>query len=221
MFTVHQPSVPTTEGERFPVRRIFCIGKNYADHAEEMGSDPATVPPVFFTKPADAACVAREIPFPLATENLHYEAELVVALDRGGTAFSEGEAIRAIYGYAAGCDLTRRDLQAAAKEQGGPWDLAKALDNGAMLAPITPRRGLLDGGRITLMLNNEIRQSADIGDMIWSVPEILMRLSRYFELRPGDLVFTGTPAGVGPLQPEDRVEVTVADLPPLRFTLTE
>lgn len=221
MFTLRQPSIPVVDGRRFPVRRIFCIGKNYADHAIEMGSDPKSEPPVFFTKPADAACSAREIPFPLATDDLHYEAELVVGIGAGGTALSDKEAAAAIVGYACGCDLTRRDLQAEAKERRAPWDLAKAFDDSAMVGKLMPRNDVLTSGSIELKLNGETRQSADLADMIWSVPEILSRLSRYFELRPGDLVYTGTPAGVGALQPEDHVEIAIADLPPLRFTLLE
>lgn len=221
MFTVSQPSVPTADGQRFPIRRIFCIGKNYADHTKEMGGDPKTTPPVFFTKPADAATSMREIPYPLATDDLHYEGELVVALKDGGTALSEKEAIAAIYGYACGCDLTRRDLQKEAKERCAPWDLAKALDNGAVLGRLQQASGLLDQGPISLSVNGETRQSSDLSEMIWSTPEIIMKLSRYFHLCPGDLIFTGTPAGVGALEPEDRVEVAIADLPPLRFSLVE
>lgn len=219
MIQILHPSIPTTDGERFPVRRIFCIGKNYADHVKEMGGDPKDAPPVFFTKPSDAACSLEQIPFPRATENLHYEGELVVALGSGGTDLDPSEALETIHGYACGCDLTRRDLQNEAKEQGGPWDLAKALDNGAMLGPLTKRSELLAEGRLELAVNGETRQSADLTDMIWSIPEIIARLSAYFELKAGDLVFTGTPSGVGQLAPGDSVEVRIADLAPLRFSL--
>ncbi len=220
MFDVPAPKIPTTSGEAFPVRRIFCVGKNYAEHTREMGGDPKDTPPVFFTKPADAACTEGTIPFPPATDDLHYEGELVVALAGGGNDLSFDQAARAIYGYAAGCDLTRRDLQAEAKASGGPWDLAKALDRGAMLGPLVPMPGeVLDRGALVLTVNGEKRQDGDLSDMIWSIPELLAKLSRYFELRSGDLVFTGTPAGVGPLAKGDSVEVRIADLPPLRFTL--
>lgn len=217
MFTIAQPTLPVAGGGPFPVRRIFCIGKNYADHVREMGDDPRARPPVFFTKPADAACCDPVIPFPQATRNLHYEGELVVALKAGGTDLGPDAAAAAIFGYACGCDLTRRDLQDEAKAAGGPWDLAKALDRGAMVGPISERASV--AGILRLSVNGTERQNADIGGMIWPVPDIISRLSRYFELRPGDLVFTGTPSGVGPLAPGDRVEVTIADLVPLRFSL--
>lgn len=219
MIDVSQPTVATTDGDPFPVRRIFCIGKNYADHTREMGGDPRTSLPVFFTKPADAASNDGTIPFPQATDNLHYEGELVAALKGGGKNISASDAGKLIYGYACGCDLTRRDLQLEAKEKGNPWDLAKALDNGAMMGPITPRTAVMGEGPIKLSVNGEERQSADLDDMIWSVAEIIAKLSTYFELKAGDLVFTGTPAGVGKLLPGDKVEVAIADLAPLRFSL--
>ena len=218
MHQVIQPTAPTTEGHAFPVRRIFCIGKNYADHTKEMGGDPKTTPPVFFTKPADAVCTDEVVPFPLATDNLHYEGELVVALKSGGTMLSEDDARATIYGYACGCDLTRRDLQNEAKERRAPWDLAKALDRGAMVGPILPREDVIDKGPVELKLNGEVRQSSDLADMIWPIPAIIAKLSQYFELKPGDLLFTGTPAGVGEAKPGETIEVTIADLPPLRFS---
>lgn len=221
MHTIEPTTVPTTTGEAFPVRRIFCIGKNYAEHTREMGGDPKTTPPIFFTKPADAASTADEIKFPTATDNLHYEGELVVALKSGGADLTEVEASATIYGYAAGCDLTRRDLQNEAKDRGGPWDLAKALDNGAMLGAIAPRTDVLRVGSISSSVNGEVRQQGVLEDMVWSIPEILSKLSTYFELKAGDLIFTGTPAGVGQLKRGDTVEVKVADLPPLRFSLAK
>lgn len=221
MFDVPAPTLPTTSGELFPVRRIFCIGKNYADHVAEMGGDPKATEPVFFTKPADAACSAASIPFPLATEDLHYEGELVVALKAGGVELDPAACAQLIYGYACGCDLTRRDLQAVAKERKAPWDLAKALDNGAMIGPIEQREGVvLDKGPVQLSVNGELRQDGDLSQMVWSIPEMIAKLSHYFELKAGDLVFTGTPSGVGALQRGDSVEVAIADLPPLTFGLT-
>ncbi|MEO1042060.1 MAG: fumarylacetoacetate hydrolase family protein [Pseudomonadota bacterium] len=212
--------MPTTTGEAFPVRRIFCIGKNYADHVAEMGGDPKATEPVFFTKPADAASSARSIPFPQATEDLHYEGELVVALKSGGTEISEDACASLIYGYACGCDLTRRDLQGLAKKRSAPWDLAKALDNGAMIGPIEKHEGVvLSEGAIQLSVNGEVRQDSDLSKMVWSIPEMIAKLSTFFELKPGDLVFTGTPSGVGALDRGDEVEVMIADLPPLRFGL--
>lgn len=218
-WTVEPSLLRTADGKKLPVRRIFCIGKNYADHVAEMGSDPKSAPPVFFTKPADAACQDEVIPFAQGTDNLHYEAELVAVLGHGGRNLSEDEAATVIYGYACGCDLTRRDLQLAAKESGAPWDLAKALDHGAVLGPVLPCTEVMDAGRLTLSLNGAVRQDADLSAMIWSLPEIIARLSAYFVLKAGDVIFTGTPAGVGPLAPGDRVEITIADLPPLRFTM--
>ncbi|MEM0930176.1 MAG: fumarylacetoacetate hydrolase family protein [Pseudomonadota bacterium] len=221
MFDVSAPTLPTTDGDAFPVRRIFCIGKNYADHVAEMGGDPKATEPVFFTKPADAASAASSIPFPLATENLHYEGELVVALKAGGQQLDEADCAALIYGYACGCDLTRRDLQALAKERAAPWDLAKALDNGAMIGPIEPREGqVLDQGPVKLSVNGEVRQDGDLAQMVWSIPEMIAKLSTYFELKAGDLIFTGTPSGVGALHRGDEVEVVIADLPPLRFGLS-
>ncbi|MCQ8186592.1 fumarylacetoacetate hydrolase family protein [Parvularcula maris] len=214
-----QASLPVIGGETFPVRRIFCIGKNYADHAAEMGSDPKSEPPVFFTKPADAVFTGETMPFPPITENLHFEGELVVALRDGGKNLGEEEARACVYGYACGCDLTRRDLQSEAKKRGAPWDMAKGFDNSAAIGPLVPMPGEPMEGELATLVNGEERQRTSLSKMIWSVPETLSRLSRYVELKPGDLLFTGTPAGVGRLDPGDRVEVTVADLPSLRFTL--
>ena len=180
MHQLDQPVVATTTGEAFPVRRIFCIGKNYADHVVEMGGDPKSTPPVFFTKPADAACSDDAIPFPLATEDLHYEGELVVALSSGGQNLSEADAASLIYGYACGCDLTRRDLQNEARASGSPWDLSKALDQGAMIGPLHPRTDVMTEGRLRLAVNGEVRQDEDLKLLIWSIPEIIAKLSIYF-----------------------------------------
>lgn len=220
-----QAFVAVKGGGRFPVRRIFCIGKNYADHVKEMGGDPKLNPPVFFTKPADAVVASgSKIPYAQATEHLHYEGELVVALKDGGRNIPSPEAAsRLIFGYAAGCDLTRRDLQAAAKKGGAPWDTAKAFDNSAPIGEIVPADqlspGEIEGGRISLSVNGAERQSSDLAAMIWPVPEVIMALSRLFELRPGDLIFTGTPEGVGPLMPGDAIEVRVSGVPALGFSI--
>ena len=222
-----RPSAPVAGGGLFPVRRIFCIGKNYADHVREMGGEAGRDPPVFFTKPADAVVPTGErIPYPPGTDNLHFEGELVVALGAGGRNLSGPEAAaRLVFGHAAGCDLTRRDLQAAAKSSGGPWDAAKAFDRSAPIGPIGSIAdfppALFEDARLLTRVNGEIRQTAALAEMIWSVPEILIQLSRLFELRPGDLVFTGTPSGVGPLVAGDRVEVAVDPLPPLAFDVAE
>ncbi|MCI5044111.1 MAG: fumarylacetoacetate hydrolase family protein [Aquisalinus sp.] len=215
--------VPVAGGGLFPVRRIFCVGKNYADHVKEMGGDPKDVPPVFFTKPADAVHTGGKFNFPLATDNLHHEGEMVVALKSGGTHISEATAASHIFGYAAGCDLTRRDLQAAAKEKRGPWDTAKALDDGAVIGPITPASdiGVLDKGSISLSVNGETRQQSDLSLMIWSLPEIIARLSGLFELKAGDLIYTGTPEGVGALVVGDTCRIEVEGLSPLDFQVYE
>ncbi|GAB4526214.1 MAG: fumarylacetoacetate hydrolase family protein [Amphiplicatus sp.] len=225
-FVIDPPAIPSVAVEgsgRFPVRRIFCVGKNYAEHVREMGADPRESPPVFFTKPADAVVESgAAIPYPPCTDNLHYEGELVLALKAGGRDIaSPQEAERLVFGYAAGCDLTRRDLQAAAKHAGAPWDAAKAFDRSAPLGAIARKEGRPLGGdaRLILSVNGEIRQDAALREMIWSPAEILIALSRLFELRPGDLVFTGTPAGVGPLVPGDRVEVRIGALPALGFSI--
>ena len=183
---------------RFPVHRIFCVGRNYPEHAREMGAKDLRAPPFFFSKPADAVVPSGSVvPFPLRTANLHHEIELVVALD----------ADRGVFGYAVGNDLTRRDVQALAKKEGRPWEAAKGFDHSA---PITPIARAADvghpvRGRIWLEVNGALRQEGDISDMIWNVRDILRELATWFSLQPGDLVFTGTPAGVGRLAPGDRV----------------
>jgi fumarylpyruvate hydrolase len=186
---------------RFPVRRIFCIGRNYAEHAAEMGASVDRGNPVFFCKPADAIVGDGVVPYPQATQDLHHEVEMVVALHSGGTDIVEADALTHVFGYAVGLDLTRRDLQAAAKAKGLPWDTAKAFDHSAPLSAIrlAAEIGHPQRAALTLEVNGEVRQQSDIAQMIFSVPEILARLSRLFELKAGDLVFTGTPAGVGPL----------------------
>ncbi|HFD14866.1 MAG TPA: FAA hydrolase family protein [Rhodospirillales bacterium] len=197
---------------RFPVRRIFCVGRNYAAHAREMGGDPEREPPFFFTKPRDAVVEdGSEIPYPPLTRELHHEAELVVAIGRGGFAIAEEEALAHVFGYAAGIDLTRRDLQRALRAEGRPWDWAKGFDHSAPVGPIRRANeiGHPERGRITLAVDGEIRQDQDIADMIWRVPEILAHLSRAVRIAPGDLLFTGTPAGVGPLEIGNRVEVRI------------
>jgi fumarylpyruvate hydrolase len=200
MPTVMIPAVAIAgTDERFPVRRIFCVGQNYADHAREMGGDPTRNPPFFFAKPADAVVASGStIPFPPMTEDLHHEIELVVALGTGGSDIAVGDAKAAIFGYAAGIDLTRRDLQALAKKAGRPWDLAKGFDRSAPIGAIT-RGAPPEAGTIRLSVDGAIRQSGDLDQMSWSVAEIIATLSTYVALAPGDLIFTGTPAGVGPV----------------------
>jgi fumarylpyruvate hydrolase len=219
-----QASVAVAGGEaRFPVRRIFCVGRNYADHVREMGNDPRSEPPLFFTKPADAVVEnGAAIPYPPDTSNLHHEVELVLAIGAGGAGIAPARALEHVWGYAVGVDLTRRDRQNEAKKAGAPWDAAKGFDNSAPIGAIVPRidAGAMKQARIWLSVNGEMRQNADIDQMIWSVPEIIAALSRSWVLAAGDLIFTGTPAGVGPLAAGDAVACGVEGLPELRFTLT-
>ncbi|MEF0863709.1 MULTISPECIES: fumarylacetoacetate hydrolase family protein [Rhizobium] len=214
----HQP-VPSVavEGEsaRFPVRRIFCVGRNYEAHAREMGKDPSRDPPFFFTKPADAVVDdGIVVPYPPLTQNFHHEAELVVAIGRPGFNVTEGDAWELIWGYAVGNDLTRRDLQLDARDKGRPWDWGKAFDNSAVCGPIrrAHETGRLEKGAIRLSVNGTVRQEADLSDLIWSVPEIVSILSSAVQLLPGDLVYTGTPAGVGALVPGDVCKVEIEGL---------
>ncbi len=220
-----RPGVPVHGGGVFPVRRIFCIGKNYVDHVKEMGGDAKSDPPVFFTKPPDAVVESGAvIAYPQATENLHFEGELVIALQGSGKNLKDRhEAGALIFGCACGCDLTRRDLQAAAKKAGAPWDSAKGFDQSAPIAPIARIADVppdaLDDARLVTSVNGDVRQDEALSAMIWNVPEILMGLSKLFELRAGDLIFTGTPAGVGPLRPGDNVSVEIGPLPALTFSI--
>jgi fumarylpyruvate hydrolase len=218
-----RPSV-AIEGDlrRFPLRRIFCVALNYASHAREMGKEPSGEPPFFFSKPADAfAPDGSVIPFPTETKNLHHEIELVAAIGRGGSGIEAANALDHVFGYAAGVDLTRRDLQSAARDLGRPWDLSKGFDHSAPMGAIRPAKlcGHLARGRITLSVNGELRQDGDLADMIWGVPDIIASLSRFVALAPGDLIFTGTPAGVGALQAGDRVEGSVEGAGSVSFAL--
>jgi len=207
--------------QRFPVHRIYCIGLNYADHVREFGRDPERSPPVFFMKPADAVVDnGVAVPYPPATTNFHYEIELVVALARGGRDVAAQDALGLVFGYAAGNDLTRRDLQKAAKERGEPWDTSKGFDFAAPVAAIRPAgAGHVSRGRIWLSVNGAVRQESDVSRMIWDVPQIIATLSRLYELRGGDLIFTGTPAGIGAVKPGDVLEGGVAGLEVLRNTI--
>lgn len=208
--------------ERFPVHRIYCVGRNYAAHAREMGMDPEREPPFFFSKPADAIVPnGAPVPYPPRTGNLHHEIELVVAIGAGGRDIPLADALAHVFGYAVGNDLTRRDLQFAAREKGQPWDVAKGFDRSA---PVTAIRraaevGHLERGRIWIEVNGERRQQADLSEMIWNVPEIVAELSTLFDLVPGDLIFTGTPAGVGPVQRGDSLVGGIDGLETLRTTI--
>jgi fumarylpyruvate hydrolase len=188
---------------RFPVRRIICVGRNYAAHAREMGRDPDREPPFFFLKPADTVVDdGATLPYPPETKNFHYEIELVVAIGRGGADIPVERALEHVFGYAVGIDLTRRDLQLQAREQGRPWDWGKGFDLSAPIAPLRPvsEWGHPTAGRIWLAVNGQVKQDSDIAKLIWPVPDIISIASRSMELRPGDLIMTGTPEGVGPVQ---------------------
>ena len=206
----------------FPVRRIYCIGRNYADHAKEMGADPEREPPFFFGKPHDAVVPGGgDISYPPATANLHHEVELVVAIAKGGRAIPVSEALDCVYGYAVGIDLTRRDLQARAKDKGQPWDTAKGFDESAPISPITPATecGPMETGAIWLVVNGQERQRGSLAQMIWSVAEVIAHISTFVALAPGDLIFTGTPAGVGPIVVGDQVRCGVDGLGELEIRL--
>jgi len=203
------PSLPIHgSDQRFPVHRIYAIGRNYAAHAKEMGAQTVSrANPVFFTKPADALVPeGGNVPYPTATHDFHHEVEMVVALAKGGRDIDAAHALDCVFGYGVGLDLTRRDLQAAMKAKGLPWDVAKGFDHSA---PVSALRAASETGhpthaRLSLAINGEVRQDTDIADMLFPVPEIIAELSKLFELKPGDLIFTGTPAGVGPLARGDR-----------------
>jgi fumarylpyruvate hydrolase len=208
-----QPSIPVVgQTARFPVRRIFCIGRNYADHAREMGASVDKANPMFFTKPADAIVTdGADVPYPSATSDLHHEVEMVVALGAGGSDLSVEQAGNLVWGYGVGLDLTRRDLQAQAKAKGAPWDVAKGFDHSAPVSALVPASEVTPTAstRIALEINGELRQEATLGDMVLDVPEILSALSKLFELKAGDIVYTGTPAGVSALVRGDTFRATL------------
>jgi fumarylpyruvate hydrolase len=206
----------------FPVRRIFCVGRNYADHVREMGGDPRNAPPIFFSKPADALVQSGStVPYPPGTQNLHHEVELVVALHRGGTRIPASDALSHVYGYAVGNDLTRRDMQAQARSLGQPWDMSKGFDASAQISRLHPvgRFGHPSSNAIWLKVNGEQRQHSTLDQMIWSVPEIISTLSELVALQPGDLIYTGTPDGVGALVPGDLVTAGIEGLDDLEFRI--
>ena len=219
------PAVPVYGSDRvFGVHRIYCVGRNYAEHAREMGASERDKP-FFFCKPADAVLplggTADSIPFPGQTDDLQHEVELVVALGDGGFRVGPEQAVRMVWGYAVGLDMTRRDLQADMKRAGRPWEIGKAFDGSAPLGPIRPRGqvGAADAGLVWLDVNGQRRQQGNLSQMIWNVGEIISELSAYFRLAPGDLVFTGTPAGVGRLQPGDIIEAGIERVGEIRAVI--
>jgi len=217
-----QTTIPVQGGDPFPVRRIYCVGRNYAAHAREMGHDPDREPPFFFTKPADAIVpTGSVVPYPAATSDYHHEIEMVVALGRGGRDVPVEQALDMVFGYAVGLDMTRRDLQAVAKKAGRPWDMAKGFDQSAPCAPLLPvsKVGHPASGAVWLKVNGEVRQQGDLSDLIWSVAETISYLSGLVELAPGDLIYTGTPEGVGAVVKGDRLEGHVDGLIDLNITI--
>ncbi|MBI7310105.1 fumarylacetoacetate hydrolase family protein [Pseudomonas aeruginosa] len=224
MSYLFQPEPITTiavsgSDQQFPVRRVYCVGRNYAAHAREMGFDPDREPPFFFCKPADAVISVGDgevlmLPYPNETSNYHYEIELVVAIGKAGSDIPVESANEHVFGYAVGLDMTRRDLQVKMREMGRPWEIGKAFDQSAPIGTLHPASqvGHIAQGEIQLWVNGKTRQDSDIAKLIWSVPETISYLSRYFELRPGDLIFTGTPEGVGPVVSGDLMEGSVAGL---------
>jgi fumarylpyruvate hydrolase len=214
MLTVFPPAPPVlvpvqgTE-QRYPVRRIYCIGRNYRDHVLEMGNDPRKDPPIFFMKPADAIVLNGRFPYPAQSNDVHHEVELVVALGPEAK----------VFGYAVGLDMTCRDHQTLSKKNGRPWEPAKSFDHSAPMGPISPSRESLARGAISLDVNGVRRQSSDISELIWSIPETIAALSRHAELKAGDLVFTGTPAGVGPVQRGDKLHAVIEGLGELSITV--
>ncbi|AGB71479.1 fumarylacetoacetate hydrolase family protein [Rhizobium tropici CIAT 899] len=214
--TVIPPPAPVLlpiegETEFFPVRRVYCVGRNYADHAIEMGHDPTREPPFFFQKNPDNLLVSSDFPYPSLSSDVHHEVELVVALRGGGANIPVEQALDCVYGYGVGIDFTRRDLQGEAKKLGRPWEIGKAFDHSAPVSALAPatRVGHPDKGGIWLMRNGEAAQRGDLSQMIWKVPEIIAELSKLFTLAPGDIIMTGTPAGVGPVARGDRISCAV------------
>jgi fumarylpyruvate hydrolase len=216
-----QAAVPV-EGESglFPVRRVYCVGRNYAAHRREMGGDDRD-PPFFFAKPADAVVPpGGPVPYPPRTANLHHEIELVVALKGGGKDLTPDQALDLVYGYAVGVDLTRRDLQNAAKDKGQPWEAGKAFDASAPISAIRKWSGAPPQGRIAISVNGQVRQEATVADMIWNVAEIISEASKLWTLAPGDLIFTGTPEGVAAIVAGDKIEGDVEGVGALSFTVS-
>lgn len=225
-FVIAVPKTPSlaVEGQsaRFPLRRVYCVGRNYSEHAREMGHDPDREPPFFFSKPADAVVPASgSVPYPTLTEDLHYEVELVVAIAQGGKNIAVADALSHVWGYTVGVDLTRRDLQAQAKKMGRPWDFAKGFDASAPASPLLPvsQTGHPATGKIWLDVNGEQRQRGDLSDQIWQVADVISYLSQAVELQPGDLIYTGTPAGVGAVQRGDVITGGIEGLSDFSFTM--
>lgn len=215
-------AIPVEGASGFPVARIFCVGRNYADHAAEMGHEVDREAPFYFTKSAHTVLLSgQDMPYPPRTADLHHEMELVVAIGATAKDISEARAMDVVFGYGCGLDMTRRDLQAAAKEKRRPWDTGKDFDNAAIIAPLTPKANNADIGHLTIKLdvNGATRQQATLSDMVWSIPEIIADLSTLYTLHPGDLIMTGTPAGVGPVVKGDVLRGTIGDFAAVETTI--
>lgn len=216
--------LPVKGGGQFPVQQIYCVGRNYADHAVEMGHDPDKEPPFFFMKPSYAILQSgQDMQYPALSSDVHHEVELVVAIGQGGRDVAVEDAMNLVYGYGVGIDMTRRDLQAEAKEKSRPWEAGKSFLHAAPCSELVPISacGEINSGAISLSVNGEVRQNGDVNQMIWKVPEVISRLSTLFSLRSGDLIFTGTPAGVGPIDKGDRIAASVAGLSQLEINVTQ
>lgn len=216
-----QAQLPVVGGGAFPVRRVYCIGRNYAAHAVEMGHDPDREAPFFFQKNPDSLDPSGQFPYPAQSQDVHHEAELLVALHSGGTDISVEDALDHVWGYAPCLDMTRRDLQGIAKKAGRPWEIGKSFERSAPVGPLRPvsEVGHLSAGEISLTVNGEMRQSGDLDQMIWKVPEMISYLSAYFELAAGDVILSGTPSGVGPIARGDVMELSIAGLNTLRVAV--
>jgi fumarylpyruvate hydrolase len=214
-------TIPVAGGGLFPVRRIFCVGRNYAEHAREMGHDPDRELPFFFTKPADSVVTGgADMPYPTMTKDLHHEMELVVALGSGGSDIAEADAMSHVWGYAAGLDMTRRDMQGEAKKAGRPWDMAKGFDQSAPIGLLVPAMDIDPShGLIELKVNGKVRQTSDLSKLIWSIPEVIAFLSKLVKLEAGDLIFTGTPEGVAACMRGDVLEGTVEGVGMVKTTI--
>lgn len=216
-FVISSPpvaSIPVAGGGAFPVRRVYCIGRNYAAHAVEMGHDPDRDPPFFFQKNPDNLDASGTFPYPNQSSDVHHEVELLVALKSGGTNIKLEDALDHVWGYAPCLDMTQRDLQGVAKKMGRPWEIGKAFERSGPVGPLQSVAdvGHLDHGKIELTVNGEVRQTGDMNQMIWKVPEMISYLSDYFELAPGDVIMSGTPSGVGPVEKGDTMVVTIDGL---------
>ena len=226
-YVIDLPAIPSLpvfgETRRFAVNRIYCVGRNYADHAREMGHDPDRELPFFFMKPASAIVTdGKDMAYPSLSNDVHHEVEMVIAIGKGGVNIPANHALEYVYGYGVGLDMTRRDLQAQSKKTGRPWDTGKAFDQSAPCAAITPvaQCGHLAQGLIKLLVNGELRQEGNLNQMIWNVPDTIAYLSTLFRLEAGDLIFSGTPAGVGPVKKGDVLDASIDGLETLHLAIT-